>query len=693
MKKIISSSAILFLVVLTAGLILMSCSKEPPNDEIDGTSGQKINIKLSEYSIVYPLKSSALEEGAAELLRFELESLCGESVSLIDDYTNDESVKTSDAKEILISDTNREASAQAASALGDGWSWSVELVGQRIVVSATNDTLLHYAVRELIENCSFEESGCLSIPESLSLKQTVTELLTLSSAGTSNYPILFPDESNDALVAAYKKLQAAIESAGKVKQQPFDSDIISKASGYDSGPTELLIGNTAYSESAAGLDLFSPYEYGYTVVGNKLVVGGSTLQSTVLAVDHLADCIRAGKQTDENGNISIVIPGKTLRLTNPGYRSDIPPIELEPIRTVDVGDGGITNCYSVSELSVYEGYCASVAESGFKEIYKNEFGEKNRYAAFEKGKTRLFVSFTAGDQLRITTEPTKNLLYLGERVEGDMTPMFTQRVLSYTADSTNGMGYVLRLSDGSFVIWDGGFKADAEKLNDYLSSKTPNGEKPHIRLWILTHMHGDHIQCFNEFAARYAGGVKLDFVGTAMPDELTDPESDSASWTNGRVPDGIKKFDGAKHALMHTGDVIDFGDVKIEVMQTYSTLLCRGYRTSHHNDASVVTRVVSSSTSILLTADIQTSAGKALVDEQGGGIRSHYCQVAHHGSVKWPTTIEVYGMAAPQVALFPGSSERYKENKTSTENKYIIDAVGEGSVIVADGKDYDIILK
>ena len=62
------------------------------------------------------------------------------------------------------------------------------------------------------------------------------------------------------------------------------------------------------------------------------------------------------------------------------------------------------------------------------------------------------------------------------------------------------MGYVLQLSDGSFVIYDGGFTADAENILNTLSGLTPAGTTPYIRAWILTHMHGDHYQAFVEFA-------------------------------------------------------------------------------------------------------------------------------------------------------------------------------------------------
>ncbi len=694
MKNKIFRRLACFFLILIFGLLAVACSTDEPGEQTDTTVGQPVSgfdINLSEYKIIFPLKTSSLEERAVELLSSKLEALAGVSVAVSDDYTKDESVKKADAKEILIGDTNREASTVAFSALDGGQSWSVERVGQRIVISTANDALLYYAVNALIDNCTSKSAGVISIPEDLLIKKTENKLLTIAQNGVGNYPIVYPDGVNSELKSAYEKLKTTIESVGAVERQGFRSDFLSKGASYDSSTTEILVGNTDYSESDVGLAVFSPFEYGLNVSGNKLVVAGKTPQSTLLAIEYLTDCIKACKVVDENGNISIVIPGEAVVFTNPNYRTDIPELSLTPSDTIDVGDGCVTNCYSNATLESYTAYCSSALDAGFVKVYENTISG-NHYAAYEKDKTRLYVSHTA-DQMRVTTEPISNVLYLGEKIEGGNAPVFTQRVLSYTTDNTNGMGYVLQLADGSFVIWDGGFKADAAKLDSYLKSKAPSGQKPHIRLWILTHMHGDHIQCFNEFAAKYAANVDLDYVGTAMPDKFTDPVTDSQSWSNGTVPSNIKRFSGAKHALLHTGDVIDFGAVKIEVLSTYSTLLSRNYTTDQHNDVSVVTRVVSRKSSILLTADIQIAAGQVLVDEHGEGLASTYCQVAHHGSKKWPTITDVYKFADPEFAFFPGSSGRYNENKTSTENKYVIQLVGAANVIVADGNDHDITLE
>ena len=58
--------------------------------------------------------------------------------------------------------------------------------------------------------------------------------------------------------------------------------------------------------------------------------------------------------------------------------------------------------------------------------------------------------------------------------------------------NNNGASFVIQLKNGHFVIHDGGTKYDAPYLLDYLESLTPEGEKPVIEGWFISHAHGDH---------------------------------------------------------------------------------------------------------------------------------------------------------------------------------------------------------
>lgn len=55
-----------------------------------------------------------------------------------------------------------------------------------------------------------------------------------------------------------------------------------------------------------------------------------------------------------------------------------------------------------------------------------------------------------------------------------------------------GSSFVFQLKNGHFVISDGGTWNETPYLLDFLESLVPEGKKPIIEAWIITHGHGDH---------------------------------------------------------------------------------------------------------------------------------------------------------------------------------------------------------
>ena len=72
---------------------------------------------------------------------------------------------------------------------------------------------------------------------------------------------------------------------------------------------------------------------------------------------------------------------------------------------------------------------------------------------------------------------------------------------------SSGMCYVIHLSDGTFIIIDGGeadelgagiYDFNSRALKDHLMRVT-GGEKPIISAWFITHFHLDHIDLATRF--------------------------------------------------------------------------------------------------------------------------------------------------------------------------------------------------
>ena len=55
-----------------------------------------------------------------------------------------------------------------------------------------------------------------------------------------------------------------------------------------------------------------------------------------------------------------------------------------------------------------------------------------------------------------------------------------------------GNSFVFQLKNGHFIISDGGTEHELPYLLDFLESLVPEGEKPVVEAWIITHSHPDH---------------------------------------------------------------------------------------------------------------------------------------------------------------------------------------------------------
>ena len=116
---------------------------------------------------------------------------------------------------------------------------------------------------------------------------------------------------------------------------------------------------------------------------------------------------------------------------------------------------------SVATKGNFDNYCATLLNAGFTKYYDSVEG-KSVYACFYNDTAILSVSFSSSESaLRVTVDHRSKsaLPPLGEICDG--TPGCAKPSLTLFGDHLYetcdcGMGYIFRLSDGSFVVIDGG---------------------------------------------------------------------------------------------------------------------------------------------------------------------------------------------------------------------------------------------
>ena len=152
----------------------------------------------------------------------------------------------------------------------------------------------------------------------------------------------------------------------------------------------------------------------------------------------------------------------------------------------------------------------------------------------------------------------------------------TSRPISRDTASVS-MSYVIRLSDGSFIVYDGGLKLKeyAERLLRTLNRLTPDG-KPRIAAWILTHPHPDHTGVLEYFAENpeYRDAVDVELFISNFPSDIqVAGESEDLPAYQNAVKKCMDFFPSAKKIKPFTGDILFIHGVELEVLYSQEVFL------------------------------------------------------------------------------------------------------------------------
>ena len=221
------------------------------------------------------------------------------------------------------------------------------------------------------------------------------------------------------------------------------------------------------------------------------------------------------------------------------------------------------------------------------------------------------------------------------------------------------MGYVITLSDGSFIIVDGGYEHENNRLYKELVSLNGGEDNIVIRAWLITHAHNDHYECFTSFAEKYAGKVTLECF-MYCPET---PASRVSGWggilTWGEIYDYINKFENTKVLIVHTGMEFTFGNVKMEILFSSDDILI-DYTPDNQNAISIVSRFYTGAASALLLSDSREECARYYqLPYYGDYLKSDICQAAHHGVENYP--LYMYDIIRAPIMFYPCSKTLYNK--------------------------------
>ena len=227
---------------------------------------------------------------------------------------------------------------------------------------------------------------------------------------------------------------------------------------------------------------------------------------------------------------------------------------------------------------------------------------------------------------------------------------------------------------GKQVLVDGG--PDGDVVSQGLSGVLPGGDRS-LDLVVMTHLDSDHSRGLLEVLDRYSVGAVLQGAGTTGGDA-------GAEWEQRLGQHGISAV------AVHAGYTAQLGDgVELMVLNPPP-----GAVSGDSNNDSVAMRLTYRDFSVLLAADVEEEAERALASSELG-ISSTVLKVGHHGS-NTSTTEDFLEAVSPVLAVISsGAGNPYGhpaaavverlEAAVGAENVYRTDL--QGSIeVVSDGK-------
>ena len=281
----------------------------------------------------------------------------------------------------------------------------------------------------------------------------------------------------------------------------------------------------------------------------------------------------------------------------------------------------------------------------------------NTFYAFQQEEVALFLTYYPSmGHLSIVGEQNSGY-FAWQDAPGEAK---CQTLLTHIDLEDYGMSYLIRLSDGRFVILDGGweFEPDADKLMAQLIAQSP-AEKPVIAAWIFTHPHIDHYRCFLVFQEKYRERVEIQNIFYNFPAISEALVSRVPLLLEEEETEFLHKLDryvektGAPVIRPHTGQRYVIGNAKMEVLASTDDAC---YDPCNVNSLSLVLRLELEGQVILFCADSEMDH-VFLAERYGEYLKCDILQVTHHGFNGG--SLEAYKLADPVVCLVPVSEKLF----------------------------------
>lgn len=377
----------------------------------------------------------------------------------------------------------------------------------------------------------------------------------------------------------------------------------------------------------------------------------------------------------------------------------------------------VISCGEGNRMATFEGftekdlsdYLQCLTASGFSMISETEMNG-NRFSIYRKNTCQVVLYWYPGKALfKVICGPAG---YLPEFARPAVDPVCTPEVTqlgriaageSYP-NGAPGMSYVIRLSDGRFIVIDGGPRdregKDEEALMDFLNrEKPPAQERPVIALWIITHAHSDHTRLAAGFLKDHHAEVTVQTLAFQFPDfeAVTMKEDAAALQTIAMQFKAAAEayLPGANRLILHTGMVFWVGDAKIEVLFTPENHAPAVFPTGNHTSIAFCMQL--GGKRMVFLGDSERSNCRFMAEAYGTYLKSDILQVTHHGVNGG--SLDLYQAIDPEICFWAIDERRFlthpqiRGERAWDYNKWILDDTVRARTHYHTSKTATILLK
>ena len=318
--------------------------------------------------------------------------------------------------------------------------------------------------------------------------------------------------------------------------------------------------------------------------------------------------------------------------------------------------------YDHTGAADFGAYRQTLLNAGFT-VYDEHGVEENLFATLVNEALTVNLSWFSGTgTMRIVAEERGALCPLADDHATVCGALLTG-MKGETVVASEGMGYIIRLSDGSFCIIDGGMgdpdHLDSDKLMGILNAQKPQGiEKPVIAAWIFTHLHGDHVGVFNCFSIDHANDVELERLYFNFPREEEIALSDSPYMLDDSIyrwnqfkKNLVERYPDVPVVKLHTGNRFRVRGASFETLFTLDDLYPSSILNGNGmNESSLLLKMTLEGQTFLWTGDFGFISADLVLEEYDKTLRCDFLQLAHHGM---NGTVALYSRVDPAFALLP----------------------------------------